>query len=384
MTHLVICSLDDRSTEKHGSFVCSRRTKQRLGGIHFSVRLLPVLAALVVILSTVAMPQSHVQDTGVDVQLRGISAVSGRVAWASGAQGTVLRTVDGGQHWEKLIVPGAVGLDFRDIQAFDESTAFVLSAGPGDQSRIYKTIDGGRHWRLQFTNREARAFYDCFAFWDRTHGIALSDSVDGKFPLLVTSNGKTWSPLKSARLPDAFPNEGAFAASGACLITLGKNDVWFTTGGPAARVFHSGDRGRNWTAVATPIRSGAPSQGIFSVAFWTVKDGVIVGGDYKDPGSAENTAAFTSDGGLTWSLAARPPAGYRSAVAVRSGTAQPALVAVGTNGSDCSLDAGHTWLPLSLEDYNAVSFAGSTGWAVGSKGKVIRIDKLPFAPSVSR
>src|SRR5205085_12232413 len=130
-----------------------------------------------------------------DANLRGISAVSDPVAWASGTKGTVLRTVDYGSSWQKLTVPGAEALDFRDIQAFDDKTAFVLAAGPGQQSRIYKTEDSGQHWQLQFTNQEPKAFYDCFAFWDRQHGIALSDSVDGKFLFLSTSDGKTWSSL---------------------------------------------------------------------------------------------------------------------------------------------------------------------------------------------
>jgi hypothetical protein len=33
-------------------------------------------------------------------------------------------------------VPGAEKLDFRDVEAFGESTAYLLSAGPGEGSRI--------------------------------------------------------------------------------------------------------------------------------------------------------------------------------------------------------------------------------------------------------
>ncbi|MGB8129781.1 MAG: YCF48-related protein [Candidatus Angelobacter sp.] len=134
------------------------------------------------------------QNSRTDVPLRGISAVSEKVAWASGTRGTVLRTIDGGVTWETLTIAGADSLDFRDIQAFDQNTAFVLSIGNGDLSRIYKTSDGGKIWQRQFTNSDPKAFYDCFAFWDSTHGIAVSDSVDGKFPLIATSDGMTWWP----------------------------------------------------------------------------------------------------------------------------------------------------------------------------------------------
>src|SRR5574338_1306112 len=79
------------------------------------------------------------QPSGVTARLRGMSAVSERVAWASGAGGTVVRTVDGGATWQVRPVPGAEKLDFRDVDAFSESTAYILSIGPGEASRIFKT-----------------------------------------------------------------------------------------------------------------------------------------------------------------------------------------------------------------------------------------------------
>jgi photosystem II stability/assembly factor-like uncharacterized protein len=318
------------------------------------------------------------QNSGTGANLRGLSVVSDKIAWTSGTSGTVLRTVDAGMHWENVSVAEASQLDFRDVQGFDANTAFVLAAGPGDQSRIYKTTDGGHHWQLQFTNKEPKAFYDCFSFWDRTHGIALSDSVNGQFLLLTTSDGQLWSPLQPKNIPAALPEEGAFAASGTCLATYGDNDVWFATGGPAARVFHSPDRGQTWTAVNSPVRSGAASQGIFSVVFWSRSDGAIVGGDYKDPKNAQGTSAFTADGGKTWTLSNKTPVGYRSAAAVVPGSSHGALFAVGINGASSSHDGGKNWLPETVSDnpeYNAVGFSRTgAGWAVGPQGRIARLD----------
>ena len=329
-----------------------------------------VAAPFIILLISSFIYAQKPQNSKTDVPLRGISAVSSKVAWTSGAKGTVLRTIDGGETWETLAIVGVDSLDFRDIQAFDQNTAFVLSIGPGDQSRIYKTSDGGRIWQRQFTNSDPKAFYDCFAFWDSTHGIAVSDSVDGKFPLIATSDGMTWSPVTIKNMPAALPSEGAFAASGTCIATFGKNDLWFGTGGPAARVFHSADRGKNWTVAETPIIHGAASQGIFSLAFWTTKDGVAVGGDYKEPAKNENAAAVTHDGGKTWTLASKPPLGYRSAVAAGS---SHTLVAMGTSGADISHDSGNTWTPLFKEDLNALTLVGSSGWAVGPDGKIVTV-----------
>ena len=315
-----------------------------------------------------ASAQWQQQLSGTDVQLRGVSAVSERIAWVSGAKGTVLRTIDGGEHWTKVDVPGAEALDFRDIQAFDWDTAFVLSIGPGEQSRIYKTTDGGKTWQLQFTNKDPKAFYDCFAFWDSKHGIALSDSVDGKFPLIATSDGATWSPVAVKSMPAALPNEGAFAASGTCIATYGKKDVWFGTGGPAARVFHSSDRGVNWAVSETPIAHGAASQGIFSIVFSTRKGGVAVGGDYREPTKNESIAAVTHDGGKTWKLAKHQPSGYRSGVDAVGNM----FVAVGANGVD-TCNTGESWHPFGKVSLNAISFARlDAGWAVGPEGTIIR------------
>lgn len=342
--------------------------------MHWSLWLL-----LIVLFPAVpALAQWQAQETGTDASLRGICAVSETVAWASGTKGTVLLTEDSGKHWEKVSVPDAEALDFRDVQAFDARTAFVLSSGPGDKSRIYKTTNGGKTWRLQFTNSEAKAFYDGFAFWDSKHGIAMSDSVDGKFLLLTTEDGETWKPLNPALLPSALPNEGGFAASGTNIAVAGKKDVWFVTGGPAARIFYSSDRGKNWTVLNAPLISGKPSQGIFSISIAPDGKGMIVGGDYEQAKVGTKNAAYSSDGGKTWTLADQTPAGYRSAVAFLPGSSPLLWVTVGTSGSDYSRDGGRTWLPLDTGNYNAVSFySARVGWAVGPQGKIARFMGIP-------
>ena len=154
------------------------------------------------------------QTSGVNARLRGVSAVNERVAWASGSGSTVLRTDDRGATWKKLSVTSDA-LDFRDIDAIDENTAYVLSIGNGPTSRIYKTLDGGATWVLQFRNEDPKVFLDAMSFWDADHGIVVGDSVDGKFYILTTTNGgRDWVRVPPDTLPAALENEGAFAASG--------------------------------------------------------------------------------------------------------------------------------------------------------------------------
>lgn len=331
------------------------------------------LTFMIAAFASPAVAQWKPQAIPTDADFRGLSVVSESVAWVSGSKGTFGRTADGGKTWVAGVVPDADKLDFRDVKAFNEKTAYLLSAGPGDGSRIYKTTDGGKTWKCQFTNAEPKAFFDAFAYWDEDHGIALSDPVEGKWLLVTTSNGgKTWEPLPEKSRPAALEKEGAFAASGSCLVARGEKDVWFCTGGAkVARVLHSADRGKTWTAVETPLAAGVESAGGFSLAFRDKDHGMIVGGDYKKPDADAATVAITTDGGKTWGPAGKSLP-FRSAVA----WAKDRWVAVGTSGSDNSADDGKTWTSLDTGKWNAVAFAANgTGWAVGPKGRIAKFGK---------
>src|SRR3984957_10083268 len=156
--------------------------------------------------ASIAYAQWQQQSINSDADFRGICAVSRKVAWVSGAKGTYGRTTDGGKTWTVGTVPGAEKLDFRDVEAFGETTAYLLSAGPGDASRIYKTVDGGKSWTLQFKSADAASFFDAIAFWDEKNGIALGDPVQGLFQLIVTTDGgATWKPLAAKAIPPALP-----------------------------------------------------------------------------------------------------------------------------------------------------------------------------------
>jgi len=282
------------------------------------------LVAVLLIAATVAAQSApRVQVSNTTENLRGVSAVTRAIAWASGTHGTYLRTTDAGFTWSPAQVPGAATLDFRAVVGFSADEAFLMSAGPGDQSRIYHTADGGKHWQLEFTNTNPKGFFDSMVFWDRTHGIVLGDPIPDetgklKFEVLLTEDGLTWRPIPKSQLPPALEGEGAFAASNTCLAILpstSDSNLWFATGGKAARVFHSADRGQSWQVFDTPIPQGPDSAGIFSIAFRDALHGVIAGGDYKHPDEDGPDLAFTEDGGRTWKVSSIHPQAYFSAVA---------------------------------------------------------------------
>jgi len=336
----------------------------------------PTLPLCVILFCAVCAAQWRTQHSGTTARFRGVSAVSPTIAWASGSGGTYARTTDGGANWISGVVPDGSQLDFRDVQAVDADTAYLLSIGPGAQSRIYKTTDAGRGWTLQYTNHNPKAFFDSFAFWDARTGIAVSDPVDGHFILIKTTDGgKSWDQLPTDSSPQSMEGDGAFAASGTCIAVEGKKNVWFGTGGAAnARVFRSTDGGQSWKVTTTPITAGNASSGIFSIAFKDANSGVIVGGDYKKESEGGNNVALTADGGATWTLAnGARPSGFRSAVSYVPGTRGPMLVAVGPSGSDYSTDNGKSWIALGAEGFHAASFAGPDGgWAVGEAGRVAK------------
>ena len=179
---------------------------------HFAFTLTFAFATL----SAVAPAQIHFpkltpQNSGTTEGLIAVSPVNARVIWAAGRHGTFLVTTDGGATWKSGQVPGAKWLQFRGVRGMSATTAYLMSIGsaPGN-FRIYKTEDGGATWTMQFRNELAGAFYDCFAFWSPTRGIAHSDSVNGVFPDIRTEDGTTWQSIAD-NMPPALSGEFSFS-----------------------------------------------------------------------------------------------------------------------------------------------------------------------------
>jgi photosystem II stability/assembly factor-like uncharacterized protein len=321
-----------------------------------------------------------IQKSNTIANLRGVSVLPNKVAWASGSHGTYLRTMDAGSSWQAAQVPGAEALDFRGMEAFSADLAYLLSAGPGDRARIYKTTDAGKNWILQFTYKNPKGFFDCMAFWDPDHGIALGDPVPDnagklKFELISTDDGgNNWKPIPPDTLPPAIEGESAFAASGTCITVQGSANVWFATGGKVARVFRSTNAGKTWTVAETPIVHGNESVGITSIAFRDAKHGVIAGGDYRYPEQNGPNLASTDDGGLTWKLSTVAPQTYFSAIAfAKPGSGGTAVMVVGTTQSAYTDDlAKASWQKTWNLNLNALSISPTgDAIAVGPKGLIV-------------
>ena len=316
------------------------------------------------------------QESGTRVLLQAISPVDDQGVWVSGHGGTFLRTTDGGLNWSARVVPDADTLQFRDIDAFDARTAYLMSAGPGRLSRIYRTDDGGNNWSLQFVNEHPDGFFDCMAFWDSRRGVVYGDEIDGElFVLRTEDGGASWVRVAEGGLPRAQDREGGFAASGSCVTTGSEGRAWIATGNGAwARVLRTEDEGRTWQSIPVSV-VGGPSAGLTTIDVLDDVWGIALGGILGQDSARVDNVTLSSDGGRTWTLGGRPDmAGPVYGSSWVPGADTPTVVAVGPAGADYSLDGGLTWSAAARVTYWAVAFVSpGAGWAVGPGGRITRL-----------
>ena len=334
--------------------------------------------------------QFQIQNANTTASLRGIDAVSDKIAWASGSEGTVLLTTDGGTNWKNCTKPkGGERLDFRGVQGFDAHTAVLMASGKGALSAIYKTTDSCATWTRVFDNPDATGFFDSVKRVTSRQLYLMGDPVDGKFAMFFSDDvGDHWY-IADDPGRESLKEDGAFAASNSSILAVGPY-LFFGTGATetaAPSVYYTRPKCQKpdescaieWVKTSIPMQSGAVTSGVFAIAGRSAINGrgalrviaVAVGGDYAKPATAG--AVFTVDCGAHWEPAAKPPAGYRSAVAYAADAV--AWIAAGPTGTDVSRDDGKTWMSLrpssgeapdADQSWNAISLP----FVVGAKGRI--------------
>ncbi len=323
-------------------------------------------------------PRITVQTTGATSTLFAVFAVNDSVVWASGSRGAVVRTTNGGRTWAMRPVPDGDKLEVRDVHALSADSAFILSIGNGNASRIYFTADGGATWKLQFQNADTAAFYDCLTMLDSKVGIVFGDAAAGRTMVLRTANGgATWALLPQSNVPAPVKGEGAYAASGRCVVHSGPNTVWIATGGPESRLFISNDAGVHWSLHTTPFVHTATA-GLSGLDFRDGLHGIGVAGDMSvnlRTDTAKAVVAVTSDGGKSWELRTRPGLpGALTGVTWVPGVGPETAVAAGFGGVFFTTDAGRSWTTVSDVGHAGLDAHGRTAWVGSTKGTVLRLD----------
>ena len=313
-------------------------------------------------------------DTGAETSIRALHVVSEDVIWASGAGGTYMVSVDGGETWKVDTVPGASEDDFRSMHAWNDKEAIVF--GISRPGRAYYTDDGGDSWNIVYENNNEGIFFDSVVFTDENTGLALSDPLDStSFVIRTTDRGKSWNRIRN--MPVLVEGEFNFAASNSCIDYHPGGNIWIITGGTAARVFISNDHGKSWTASETGLVHGNQSSGNFSISVCDDSNGIVVGGTYDKPELNERIAAWSSDGGNSWNLSEIMPREYRSCIIWMQDEDSRIAFAIGKTGCDYSIDNGRTWLPGSDDKdyYTARAVPGKlSGYAAGADGRIARFD----------
>lgn len=305
-------------------------------------------------------------EQGKPCSIRGLSVIDDNIAWLSGSKGHVAFTKDGGLTWVWQQIKGYEQSDFRDIEAFSDKEAVIISSGT--PALILKTTDSGANWQEVFRNNDKAYFLDAMDFADSEHGFVMGDPIDGKFLLLETKDGgKTWN--KFAIQPDALPGEAAFAASGTCLsVNKSGKEIMLVTGGNIARQIIIS--GKKVQSEILPMAQGKDGSGAFSVARGN-KHVVFTGGNYVQNTRTDSVAAHlpVKPKGLKPQPAQQQPAGYQSCVTHLQGSI---FVSTGTPGSNITLNGGLTWKPFDTTSFNVCQKAkhGKLVLLAGDKGKV--------------
>lgn len=291
---------------------------------------------------------------------RAMTFVNQDAVIVAGPKGVFCGRYFGGDLVEQPPLNGAE--DIRDIHLFHNGTISLMSSG--DTGRIYVLGFNGEQALVFDTNK---VFLDGFDFWDEQNGIVYGDPVNTHFFLAKTSDaGRSWKAFTPAVFPAILNKEAGFAASGTGIQCLDDSTVYFATGmADTARLFCSYDQGNSWVAKNTPLKSGG-SYGIYSIYFWSEKEGMIVGGSWEQTDYAKQICYYTSDGGETWINRSKGLGGYLSCI--QGNEAGTCLFATGDQGTYFTLDKGLHWHLLFERNYYSivvnkdfVAFAGREG-----------------------
>ncbi len=319
------------------------------------------------------------QDT--NLSFRGLSVVDNKVIWASGTKGMVVKSIDGGTTFQAMKVNDCSTCDFRDIEAFDEKTAVIISSG--EIAKAYKTMDGGTTWKMVLHDTTKNSFLDGVDFFsDGQTGFIYGDPT-GKikkglsfFALYKTiDGGNTWKKEKVKQTLKA--GEASFASSGTGICVLGSRHFAIVSGGKASHIYILDKELKRTYKLSPPILQGKESTGINSIVISpNQKSIMVVGGDFSDKLNATDNCFYSQQHFLLKSKTPLPfiaptnkLSGYKSCVTFLNDNI---VFATGTSGTDVSMDGGASWQKVNDVSYHVCKLSKKEKLMVfaGSRGRI--------------
>ena len=298
---------------------------------------------------------------GKTASFRGLSVVTNNTICVSGSQGTIGLSIDGGMHWKWMTVAGFEKTDFRDIEAFNDSTAIIM--GIAEPAYILRTTNAGESWETVYENKTKGMFLDAMDFFDDLHGIVVGDPINGKFFMATTKDaGKTWQEMDEQNRPVADSGEACFASSGTNIKMTSASNYVLITGGLVSSLITPINK------INLPLLQGKESTGANSIAVYK-KTYMIVGGDFTQRDASKGNFLVGKNNGKYLETALIPPTGYRSCIAQIS---KKKWITCGLNGVDISNSNGLRFYRISNEGFHVVQKAkkGNAIYLAGGNGRI--------------
>lgn len=297
---------------------------------------------------------------------RGLSAVNDQSAWFSSNQGQVWY-FEVAKGWDNRSPKGYENIQWRDIEAFNDSAALILSAGsPG---LVLRTEDAGRTWTETYRDDDPKIFFDAMDFWDDKRGVAFADAQGLFLGMIETEDGgRSWIKKDSTFLALlVWENQGGFAASGSCIHCIGEEGWAIVLGGQQANLIVHETSHLGYSSTMIELDYGEPSKGAFSIDFKTNDTLIVVGGDYRADSLTEKSVVVSYDAGKSWQVPDIPrelKARYWSCVSWEG----QRIILCSRFGTAISSDNGKSW-----EVFPEGFYSTDKNWFSGPDGRVARL-----------
>ncbi|MBK9097587.1 MAG: T9SS type A sorting domain-containing protein [bacterium] len=223
------------------------------------------LSFLSILLTTSLNAQWYQQYSGVNTNLYSFFSIDGTTAWATGANGVILKTTNKGASW--IPKPSGTTYSISFVHFFNQNEGIVAGSG----GTIKKSYDGGNTWQSVYGGTYNRLQEGCF----------VNDSVgylcgDAGILLKTTNRGNTWTASVIG------PSNFAF-------IYFVNETTGFATTEYTGQIWKTTDAGITWN-----LKQVIGSYSIWQVHFVDEYNGWVVG--------EFGTIAHTTNGGETWNL----------------------------------------------------------------------------------